>query len=163
MNISINWRGVIAIVLLALAMVTTSIVAANLGTEPRASVEPTATPTPDATPSTDARAAASGAKELKQTLSTDGYNSTVMIGQRGDIVVQFQPRHANGPAHKADMRRVAHHYSDALVNQRQMGGLTVESGGVTMLASRDTAMAHGNGDIRNSAFNKTLHFTSTKR
>jgi len=104
----------------------------------------------------DVKASAPAAKALKQNLTDEGYNASVSITQRGEIVVSYSSDAGNGPELKDDMAVVAKQY--AAVAGNETGGLTVAANGVKLMVSSDAAIAHDDGKLNEEAFEKTFHW-----
>lgn len=100
------------------------------------------------------------AAALYGSVANDTDGTRVFIDQEGTIIVTFESSAETGERLKEEMRPIAHTYSDIVYNRTNAGGLDVQSNGVSMVVTKDAAIAHANESINDEAFNETLAFTS---
>lgn len=124
---------------------------------------PTTTPTvsPEGTPPLAVEDSRDGAIALKRTLNENGHeDKNVTIRRNGEVIVSFTSDAQHGPELKQELTEVALLYPEVVAEHQEMGGLVVYANGVALVVSKDTALAHARGDIKESAYKETFHYQS---
>lgn len=102
-----------------------------------------------------------GAGALKESFVNEyQYENSVRIKQDGNLLLLYSSSAANGNQLKTEMKQVALLYAEVAANNPEVGALTIRANGVTLTVPADSAIAHGNGDINEEAFFKTIRFDS---
>jgi len=101
-----------------------------------------------------------GAVAMKEAF-TNEYDNHVSITSDGNLVVRYSSTAQNGNQLKDEMKQVALLYTDVAAEHPEVGSLTIYANGVILTVPANSAQAHGNGDIDEEAFFKTVRFDST--
>lgn len=169
-----DYQKITIIALVVVAVVSTAVAGAALAgvIGPVADTNESPTPNNTETPTTteqqtvsedavneQAQASLEGAQELKQSLSESEYSeSRVFVQEDGTILVTRNSSAKDGMTLKSEMTDIAYQYSDVMAEHNETGSLTVHANGVTLMVSPDAAAAHGSGNLKDDAFEKTFHW-----
>lgn len=156
--------GLVALLVIGTAGAGGYMLAGGNSTPSDATPTTTETPQEAQAPPESVNESKPGASMMYERLSEQDYeNLRVFITQRGEVVVSFTSNAQYGEELKNDMADVAMVYSEVMVEHPETGGLTVRANGVQMLVSSDTALAHGEGDIKESAYKETFVYKTEKQ
>jgi uncharacterized iron-regulated membrane protein len=138
---------------------------ANNQAEPTQAATPTSTATPEpvdeSNVSQDVLDSKPGATALKQNFqSKNQYESRVFIQRDGQVVLSYTSDASGGTELKSEMKEIALLYADVAADNPNTGALTIRANGVLLTVPADSAIAHGNGDINEEAYFKTVRFDS---
>ena len=127
------------------------------------STQPVADDPPESIASSEA-----GAKEMAQRVGEMGYTDTrVFIKQdmassnatTATVIVQINAKSDSGEMLKEEFKQISMEYSDVVSKHPEMGGLTIEAGGVRALVSKDAAVAHSKDRLKDDAYWETVVIT----
>ena len=127
------------------------------------STQPVADDPPESIVSSEA-----GAKEMAQRVGEMGYTDTrVFIKQdmassnatTATVIVQINAKSDSGEMLKEEFKQISMEYSDVVSKHPEMGGLTIEAGGVRALVSKDAAVAHSKDRLKDDAYWETVVIT----
>jgi hypothetical protein len=100
-----------------------------------------------------------GAVAMKEAFINEYDNqNNVSIQSDGNLVLQYSSTAQNGNQLKDEMKQVALLYADVAAENPNTGSLTIYANGVMLTVPADSAQAHGNGNINEEAFFKTVRF-----
>lgn len=102
-----------------------------------------------------------GAGELKAAFE-DNYEAEnkVIIKRDGNIILMYQSNAQNGNQLKTEIRSIAKMYGQVAAENSEMGSLIIRSNGVLLTVPVDSAIAYGNGDLKEDAFFETTRYDS---
>ena len=102
-----------------------------------------------------------GAVALKEAFMSEYDNKhNVSIQPDGNLVLSYSSEAQNGNQLKSEMRQVALLYTDVAAEHPEAGSLTIYANGAVLTIPVNSAQAHGNGDIDEEAFFKTVRWDS---
>lgn len=112
----------------------------------------------------EAQTSLEGAHALKSALGDSEYSDArVFVKKDGTLLVAYNASaEMSGTQVKSDMTDIAYLYSDVMAEHNETGSLTIHANGATLMVSPDAAASHGNGNLKDDAYEQTFHWTSQK-